>query len=98
MVKKTEVRDFFGASSSRLKKPLSHRMAKSRKIGWRSAAAIVIANMVGTGVFSSLGFQLQSLHNTWTILSRWIIGALFSLLGAFSYAERCTRLPKSGGE
>ena len=98
MVKKTEVRDFFGASSSRLKKPLSHRMAKSRKIGWRSAAAIVIANMVGTGVFSSLGFQLQSLHNTWTILSLWIIGALFSLLGAFSYAELGTRLPKSGGE
>ncbi|MBX2878005.1 MAG: amino acid permease [Saprospiraceae bacterium] len=73
-------------------------MAESRKIGWRSAAAIVIANMVGTGVFSSLGFQLQSLHNTWTILSLWVIGALFSLLGAFSYAELGTRLPKSGGE
>lgn len=98
MVKKTEVRDLFGASSSGIKTPLSHRMAKSRKIGWRSAAAIVIANMVGTGVFSSLGFQLQSLHNTWTILSLWVIGALFSLLGAFSYAELGTRLPKSGGE
>lgn len=98
MVKKTEVRDLFGSSSSGLKTPLSHRMANSRKIGWRSAAAIVIANMVGTGVFSSLGFQLQSLHNTWTILSLWVIGALFSLLGAFSYAELGTRLPKSGGE
>ncbi len=98
MVKKTEVRDLFGASSPGLKTPLSHRMVKSRKIGWRSAAAIVIANMVGTGVFSSLGFQLQSLHNTWTILSLWVIGALFSLLGAFSYAELGTRLPKSGGE
>ncbi len=98
MVKKTEVRDLFGSSSSGLKTPSSHRMAESRKIGWRSAAAIVIANMVGTGVFSSLGFQLQSLHNTWTILSLWVIGALFSLLGAFSYAELGTRLPKSGGE
>lgn len=98
MVKKTEVRDLFGSSSSGLKTPLSHRMANSRKIGWRSAAAIVIANMVGTGVFSSLGFQLQSLHNTWTILSLWVIGAIFSLLGAFSYAELGTRLPKSGGE
>mgnify|MGYP000367840735 FL=1 len=98
MVKKTEVRDLFGSSSSGLKTPLSHSMANSRKIGWRSAAAIVIANMVGTGVFSSLGFQLQSLHNTWTILSLWVIGAIFSLLGAFSYAELGTRLPKSGGE
>lgn len=98
MVKKTEVRDLFGSSSSGLKTPLSQSMANSRKIGWRSAAAIVIANMVGTGVFSSLGFQLQSLHNTWTILSLWVIGALFSLLGAFSYAELGTRLPKSGGE
>jgi len=98
MVKKTEVGGLFGSSRSIVKAPLSQSMAKSRKIGWRSAAAIVIANMVGTGVFTSLGFQLQSLHNTWTILSLWIIGAVFSLLGAFSYAELGTRLPKSGGE
>lgn len=98
MVKKTEVGGLFGSSGSLVNAPLSQSMAKSRKIGWRSAAAIVIANMVGTGVFTSLGFQLQSLHNTWTILSLWIIGAVFSLLGAFSYAELGTRLPKSGGE
>lgn len=98
MVKKTEAGGLFGSHRSRVSTPLPHSMAKSRKIGWRSAAAIVIANMVGTGVFTSLGFQLQSLHNTWTILSLWIIGALFSLLGAFSYAELGTRLPKSGGE
>jgi APA family basic amino acid/polyamine antiporter len=69
-----------------------------KKIGWGSAAAIVIANMIGTGVFTTLGKQLESLHNTWTILSLWLIGGVISLFGAFSYAELGTRYPRSGGE
>lgn len=69
-----------------------------KKIGWTSAAAIVVANMIGTGVFTSLGLQLQSLQNTWTILSLWVCGGLISLFGAFSYAELGTRFPRSGGE
>ena len=68
------------------------------KIGWVSAGAIVIANIVGTGVFTSLGLQLQSIQNTWSILILWILGGLISLFGAFSYAELGTHLPKSGGE
>lgn len=69
-----------------------------KKIGWVSAGAIVVANMIGTGVFTSLGLQLQSLQNTWTILSLWLIGGLIALFGAFSYAELGTRFPRSGGE
>lgn len=69
-----------------------------KKIGWVSAAAIVVANMIGTGVFTTLGKQLQSLDNTWTILSLWLIGGIISLFGAFSYAELGTRYPRSGGE
>lgn len=73
-------------------------MQQHRKIGWGSAAAIVVANMVGTGVFTTLGLQLKYLQNTWTILSVWIIGGLIALFGAFSYAELGARLPRSGGE
>ena len=69
-----------------------------RKIGWLSAGAIVIANMVGTGAFTTLGLQLQHLQNTGTILLIWVLGGLFSLFGAFSYAELGTRFPRSGGE
>src|SRR5690606_10620303 len=69
-----------------------------KKIGWGSAGAIVVANMIGTGVFTSLGLQLESLTNTWTILSLWLIGGLIALFGAFSYAELGTRFPRSGGE
>lgn len=71
---------------------------KNPKIGWMSAGAIVVANMIGTGAFTTLGLQLNDLQNSWTILSIWVLGGLFSLLGAFSYAELGTRLPRSGGE
>ena len=69
-----------------------------KQIGWTSAAAIVVANMVGTGAFTVLGLQLTELQNSWTILSLWIIGGLVALFGAFSYAEIGTHLPRSGGE
>lgn len=71
---------------------------KGSKISWWSATAIVVANMVGTGVFTSLGFQLEAIQNTWSILALWIIGGVVSLFGAFTYAEIGTRLPRSGGE
>lgn len=74
------------------------QQAGGRKIGWSSAAAIVVANMVGTGVFTSLGYQLQELSNMWAILLLWIIGGVMALFGAFSYAELGTKLPRSGGE
>lgn len=72
--------------------------ANGRKIGWVSASAIVVANMVGTGVFTSLGLQLQELNSPWSILLLWSLGGIISLFGAFSYAELGTKLPRSGGE
>lgn len=68
------------------------------KIGWATAAAIVVANMVGTGVFTTLGLQLSSLEHVGVILLLWVIGGVVALCGAFTYAEIATRLPKSGGE
>lgn len=69
-----------------------------RTIGWVSAGAVVVANMVGTGAFTTLGLQLQHLHNTWVILSLWIFGGIIALFGAVSYAELGARMPRSGGE
>jgi len=54
--------------------------------------------MVGTGVYTSLGFQLQDLHSGFTILCLWALGGLISLCGALSYAELASRIPRSGGE
>ncbi|MAX82329.1 MAG: amino acid permease [Crocinitomicaceae bacterium] len=54
--------------------------------------------MIGTGVFTSLGFQLKDLSNPLTILTLWILGGTLALSGAFSYAEVGTIIKKSGGE
>lgn len=64
----------------------------------RTATAIIVANMIGTGVFTSLGFQLLDIGSPFAILMLWAIGGLAALCGALSYAELGTRLPRSGGE
>lgn len=69
-----------------------------RKIGLFTASSIVIANMIGTGVFTSVGFQLSVVQNTWSILLLWLAGGLLSLFGAFAYAELGTHFKESGGD
>lgn len=62
------------------------------------ATALVVANMIGTGVFTSLGFQLLSLSSPIAILILWAIGGVCALCGALCYAELGSRHPASGGE
>lgn len=73
-------------------------MKTANSIGWPTATALVVANMIGAGIFSSLGFQLEGTPNSWSILFLWSLGAVMALCGAFSYAELGTRWPRSGGE
>ena len=73
-------------------------MGKSANIGAWSAGALVVANMIGTGVFTSLGFQLLDTRNSWSILLLWAIGGLVALAGALSYAEAGAFFRRSGGE
>jgi basic amino acid/polyamine antiporter, APA family len=63
-----------------------------------TASAIVIANMIGTAVFTSLGFQLQAVQNTITIIILWAVGGLLALMGAFAYAELGTHFKQNGGD
>lgn len=62
------------------------------------AAAIVVANMIGTGVFTSLGFQLVEIQSAPVLLLLWAVGGLSALCGAMCYAELGAALPRSGGE
>ncbi|MDA7595168.1 amino acid permease [Luminiphilus sp.] len=62
------------------------------------AAAVVIANMIGTGVFTSLGFQLMDIQSAPVLIMLWVVGGISALCGALSYAELGAALPKSGGE
>jgi len=71
---------------------------KVNSIGLFTATAIVVANMIGAGIFTSLGFQLVDTVNTWSIIILWSLGALMALCGALSYAELGTYWMRSGGE
>lgn len=73
-------------------------MNPKQKIGWKTAAALVISSMIGTGVFTSLGFQLVDIQNTWSIVLLWVLGGVFALIGAFTYAELGTNFDESGGD
>jgi APA family basic amino acid/polyamine antiporter len=64
----------------------------------RTATAIIVANMVGTGVFTALGFQLADISSLFAVMLLWVIGGLAALCGALSYAELGASLPRSGGE
>ena len=68
------------------------------KIGWKTAAALVISNMIGTGVFTSLGYQISDLKNTTSILLLWSIGGMMALIGAFIYSELASKFKQSGGD
>ena len=54
--------------------------------------------MVGTGIFTSLGFQVGALTSGFTIMALWGIGGVCALCGALAYAELGAALPRSGGE
>ncbi|MEN8789619.1 MAG: amino acid permease, partial [Flavobacteriaceae bacterium] len=73
-------------------------MKRTKSVGWLTATAIVVANMIGAGIFTSLGFQLVDTVNSWSIIALWSLGALMALCGALSYAELGTYWKRSGGE
>ena len=60
--------------------------------------SVVVANMIGTGVFTSLGFQLLGIQSPFVLLMLWFVGGLTALCGALTYAELGANLPRSGGE
>ena len=64
----------------------------------RTALAVVVANMIGTGVFTSLGFQLVTLQSGFALIMLWVVGGVVAICGALSYAELGAALPRSGGE
>ncbi|SDE12681.1 amino acid/polyamine/organocation transporter, APC superfamily [Pricia antarctica] len=74
------------------------KLSRTYQITTLTGVALVVANMIGTGAFTSLGFQLKDLQNPTIILILWVLGGLIALSGAYSYAEIGTHIQKSGGE
>ena len=68
------------------------------RVGFWVCGTLVFSSMVGTGVFTSLGFQIGPLPSPFVILVLWALGGVVALCGALSYAELAAALPRSGGE
>jgi basic amino acid/polyamine antiporter, APA family len=62
------------------------------------AIAIVVADMIGVGVFTSLGFQVKDIPSGFSILLLWTVGGVVALCGVFSYSELGAMFPRSSGE
>jgi basic amino acid/polyamine antiporter, APA family len=73
-------------------------LSPTRTIGFVTSCSIVIANIIGTGIFTSLGFQLNNIQSGFALLMLWVIGGIAALCGALCYGELAAALPRSGGE
>ena len=69
-----------------------------REVVLFSATVLVVANMVGTGIFTTSGFIIQELQNPQSLLLCWLVGGIFALCGALSYGELGAMFPRAGGE
>ena len=69
-----------------------------RKVSALTATALAVADMIGTGVFTSLGFQVRDIPSPFSLAMLWIVGGLVALSGALSYSELAAAFPRSGGE
>ncbi|HZO52112.1 MAG TPA: amino acid permease [Bryobacteraceae bacterium] len=78
--------------------PASPVVSLLRQLGVVSATALVVSNMIGTGIFTTTGFLASDLGSAGIIFLIWIIGALCALAGAFCYSELGVNFPSSGGE
>ncbi len=72
--------------------------AVPRSVSLATATALVVANIIGTGVFTSLGFQVKDIPSPFALLALWVVGGVAALCGALSYGELGAALPRSGGE
>ncbi len=73
-------------------------MANRRVLTLTAATVTVVANMIGTGVFTTTGFMAQTAPGGGDILMAWTLGGLIALCGALCYGEVGANLPHSGGE
>jgi APA family basic amino acid/polyamine antiporter len=72
--------------------------AARRRLGSATATLVVVASMIGTGVFTTSGLLAAELRSCPAILLTWLCGGLLAVCGALSYAELAAALPRNGGE
>jgi APA family basic amino acid/polyamine antiporter len=69
-----------------------------RRLGLFTAASVVVANVVGSGIFTTSGYLARDLSNPVALLLVWLAGGILALAGALSYSELGAAMPEAGGE
>ena len=69
-----------------------------RKLGLFPATNIVVANMIGAGIFTTSGLLMAGLNDPVLMIVLWVVGGLIALCGALSYGELGANMPGAGGE
>ncbi|WP_264551723.1 APC family permease [Flavobacterium sp. N2038] len=69
----------------------------TKSLGFSFNIAVLIGGTIGVGILRTPGTIAEMLHNYWLIIASWLFGGLYVLLGANSYSELATMLPKAGG-
>ena len=70
----------------------------TRKLGLFPITNIVVANMIGAGIFTTSGLLMQDLHNPMIMIILWVVGGTIAICGALSYGELGAAIPRAGGE
>ena len=71
---------------------------QAQPLAWQHATALVVASMVGTGVFTTTGLVLGSIGSPPVVLAIWIASGILAVAGATVYAELGAMMPRAGGE
>ena len=74
------------------------RPALSRSIGVFTATCVVVANVIGVGIFTTPGFLARDMGSPLALLGIWVLGAILAFAGALSYSELGAAFPEAGGE
>jgi basic amino acid/polyamine antiporter, APA family len=77
--------------------PIAQNNKLLKILGIGFGLAIVISGMIGTGIFRTPGIVAANLGSAWLIIGVWILGGIYALVGANTYSELATTLPKAGG-
>jgi APA family basic amino acid/polyamine antiporter len=87
-----------GAQEAGPPRETAGRPGLRRAVGLDTAAALVIANTIGSGIFTTSGFIARDLGSPWWLLALWIAGGMIEFVGALAYSELAAAMPEAGGE
>lgn len=77
---------------------LSAEKGLQRSLGFFPIVNIVIANIIGAGIFTTSGLLMDDLNSPYLMLALWLVGGIIALCGALSYGELGANMPDAGGE